>query len=549
MPPQGVLLQPKLPGLVEVANDDNCDATIIESSDDTDGTEIESDNQICEDEAEWEENEERATRGINHETIEGRIALNNGLLRDAIKQPKMLQTQLAKADLRHLDRMMRHYDNGTRRFHAGQKEWNKALNSISVMALLAEKEGIWGPFVVVTMDSTLYKWQQEINVLVPRFKLQPYRGTAADRKVLRTFWDRKQNVYTQDSPFHVLITSYQLVLLDAAYFQKMRWQFVILDDADAIKSTAISKIQDLLRCYSDPVIFHKPVESQTDQADITQNAEQPSDTEIIRKRKVRPSRRSHGRIDGLEHLCKFPAGIHGFNTELIQLLVPAPPAVGGNEADEMQPLHGIAFCLIRLNISILEARDNAHQNNDYSLFSSIESSHMNGLLTVDEYERLHTTSTISMDGAQEARLVEYINTFSTEQIIRRIRDPKALPYMPKMFENRLLTWETWKGQRKMLENDPDFVIPTQYKAGGKAEYANTCVYNYRILRQIIRNLYTITLHLRKHAIAACSSKMLDDISVRQLKAKMTALQPGFQETCEELGYPREQLVWDTQPWW
>jgi hypothetical protein len=46
MPPQGVLLQPKLPGLVEVANDDNCDATIIESSDDTDGTEIESDNQI-----------------------------------------------------------------------------------------------------------------------------------------------------------------------------------------------------------------------------------------------------------------------------------------------------------------------------------------------------------------------------------------------------------------------------------------------------------------------------------------------------------------------
>jgi hypothetical protein len=66
--------------------------------------------------------------------------------------------------------------------------------------------------------------------------------------------------------------------------------------------------------------------------------------------------------------------------------VPPPTDGEGNATGEMQLLHGIAFCLIRLNITILEARDHAHQNNDYNLFSSLESSHMNGLITADEFK-------------------------------------------------------------------------------------------------------------------------------------------------------------------
>ena len=39
------------------------------------------------------------------------------------------------------------------------------------------------------------------------------------------------------APFHILITSYQLVVTDAKYFQRVKWQYMILDEAQAIKSS------------------------------------------------------------------------------------------------------------------------------------------------------------------------------------------------------------------------------------------------------------------------------------------------------------------------
>lgn len=79
------------------------------------------------------------------------------------------------------------------------------------MAYLAEVHDIWGPFLVIAPASTLHNWQQEITRFVPQLKCLPYWGNVKDRATLRKFWNRKQISYNQDAPFHVLITSYQLV--------------------------------------------------------------------------------------------------------------------------------------------------------------------------------------------------------------------------------------------------------------------------------------------------------------------------------------------------
>lgn len=79
------------------------------------------------------------------------------------------------------------------------------------MAYLAEVHDIWGPFLVIAPASTLHNWQQEITRFVPQLKCLPYWGNTKDRATLRKFWNRKQISYNQDAPFHVLITSYQLV--------------------------------------------------------------------------------------------------------------------------------------------------------------------------------------------------------------------------------------------------------------------------------------------------------------------------------------------------
>lgn len=70
----------------------------------------------------------------------------------------------------------------------------------------------------------------------------PYWGNAQDRKILRKFWDSK-SLHTESASFHVVITSYQLVIQDVKYFQRIKWQYLVLDEAQAIKSTSRSAFQ------------------------------------------------------------------------------------------------------------------------------------------------------------------------------------------------------------------------------------------------------------------------------------------------------------------
>jgi DNA helicase INO80 len=180
-----------------------------------------------------------------------------------IEQPKMLQAQLKEYQLKGLNWLVNLYEQGINGILADEMGLGKTVQSISVMAYLAEKHDIWGPFLVVAPASTLHNWQQEITKFVPNLKVLPYWGTAADRKVLRKFWDRKHITYTQDSPFHVLITSYQLVVSDVAYFQKMRWQYMILDEAQAIKSSQSSRWKSLLgfHCRNRLLLTGTPIQN------------------------------------------------------------------------------------------------------------------------------------------------------------------------------------------------------------------------------------------------------------------------------------------------
>jgi DNA helicase INO80 len=180
-----------------------------------------------------------------------------------IEQPKMLQAQLKEYQLKGLNWLVNLYEQGINGILADEMGLGKTVQSISVMAYLAEKHGIWGPFLVVAPASTLHNWQQEITKFVPSLKVLPYWGTAADRKVLRKFWDRKHITYTQDAPFHVLITSYQLVVSDVAYFQKMRWQYMILDEAQAIKSSQSSRWKSLLgfHCRNRLLLTGTPIQN------------------------------------------------------------------------------------------------------------------------------------------------------------------------------------------------------------------------------------------------------------------------------------------------
>ena len=180
-----------------------------------------------------------------------------------IAQPKMLTCQLKEYQLKGLNWLVNLYEQGINGILADEMGLGKTVQSISVMAYLAEVHDIWGPFLVIAPASTLHNWQQEITRFVPGIKTLPYWGNAKDRKVLRKFWDRKHITYNKDSPFHVLVTSYQLVVADTQYFQKIRWQYMVLDEAQAIKSSQSSRWKSLLgfHCRNRLLLTGTPIQN------------------------------------------------------------------------------------------------------------------------------------------------------------------------------------------------------------------------------------------------------------------------------------------------
>jgi DNA helicase INO80 len=182
---------------------------------------------------------------------------------EQIPQPKMLHCQLKEYQLKGLNWLVNLYEQGINGILADEMGLGKTVQSISVMAYLAENHNVWGPFLVIAPASTLHNWQQELTRFVPGLKALPYWGNAKDRKVLRKFWNRKHVTYTQDAPFHVLITSYQLVVQDEKYFQKIKWQYMILDEAQAIKSSSSSRWKILLglHCRNRLLLTGTPIQN------------------------------------------------------------------------------------------------------------------------------------------------------------------------------------------------------------------------------------------------------------------------------------------------
>ncbi|KAI2867276.1 hypothetical protein CBS76997_7253 [Aspergillus niger] len=180
-----------------------------------------------------------------------------------ISQPNMLTAKLKEYQLKGLNWLVNLYEQGINGILADEMGLGKTIQSISVMAYLAEVHNIWGPFLVIAPASTLHNWQQEITKFVPDIKVLPYWGSAKDRKILRKFWDRKHITYTKESEFHVLVTSYQLVVLDAQYFQKVKWQYMILDEAQAIKSSQSSRWKNLLgfHCRNRLLLTGTPIQN------------------------------------------------------------------------------------------------------------------------------------------------------------------------------------------------------------------------------------------------------------------------------------------------
>ncbi|XP_063803421.1 chromatin-remodeling ATPase INO80 [Pseudophryne corroboree] len=179
-----------------------------------------------------------------------------------IPQPTIFSGKLKGYQLKGMNWLANLYEQGINGILADEMGLGKTVQCIALLAHLAERENIWGPFLIISPASTLNNWHQEFSRFVPRFKVLPYWGNPHERKVIRKFWGQK-TLYTQEAPFHVVITSYQLVVQDVKYFQRVKWQYMVLDEAQALKSSSSVRWKILLQfqCRNRLLLTGTPIQN------------------------------------------------------------------------------------------------------------------------------------------------------------------------------------------------------------------------------------------------------------------------------------------------
>uniref|UniRef100_A0A087Y650 Chromatin-remodeling ATPase INO80 n=1 Tax=Poecilia formosa TaxID=48698 RepID=A0A087Y650_POEFO len=179
-----------------------------------------------------------------------------------IPQPTIFNGKLKGYQLKGMNWLANLYEQGINGILADEMGLGKTVQSIALLAHLAERDNIWGPFLIISPASTLNNWHQEFSRFVPKFKVLPYWGNPHDRKVIRKFWSQK-TLYTQNAPFHVVITSYQLVVQDVKYFQRVKWQYMVLDEAQALKSSSSVRWKILLQfqCRNRLLLTGTPIQN------------------------------------------------------------------------------------------------------------------------------------------------------------------------------------------------------------------------------------------------------------------------------------------------
>ena len=154
--------------------------------------------------------------------------------------PSLLRGTLREYQHFGLDWLAGLYANSENGILADEMGLGKTIQTIALLAHLAEKYEIWGPHLIVVPTSVMLNWEMEFKKFLPGFKILTYYGTKEERL------KKRQGMSLDKDKWNVWITSYQLVVNDQQVFKRKAWHYMILDEAHNIKNFQSVRWQTLL---------------------------------------------------------------------------------------------------------------------------------------------------------------------------------------------------------------------------------------------------------------------------------------------------------------
>ncbi|KAK7293403.1 hypothetical protein RJT34_16268 [Clitoria ternatea] len=152
--------------------------------------------------------------------------------------------------------LIRRYKLGVNVILGDEMGLGKTLQAISFLSYLKVCKLSSGPFLVICPLSVTDGWVSEIVKFTPKLEVFKYVGDKEHRRNLRL--KVHEHVIGQLSspnvmlPFDLLLTTYDIALMDQDFLCQIPWQYAIIDEAQRLKNPSSVLFTVLKDCYIMP---------------------------------------------------------------------------------------------------------------------------------------------------------------------------------------------------------------------------------------------------------------------------------------------------------